>query len=113
MKLLRDGNYPVLRGTFVDLGGKGLLCTDGGVPYHGTYPGQYDPRPLLVCPHPSCDSTVSQLAEEVFSLTKINWNSSQMNQRSPIPIRAARTVGELLIYLKDGQTESTDYVKYI
>lgn len=113
IKLLRDGNYPVLRGTFVDLGGKGLLYTNGSVPYYGTYPGQYDPRPLLLCPHSSCDSTVAQLAEEVFTLTKINWNSTQMNQRSPIPIRAARMVGEVLKYVQEGQAESTDYRKYI
>lgn len=113
MKLLRDGNYPVLRGTFVDLGGKGLLYTNGSMPYYGTYPGLYDPRPLLLCPHRGCDSTVTQIAEEVLSLTKINWNSTQMNQRLPIPIRAARMVGEILKYMKEGQIESTDYRKYI
>ena len=36
-----------------------------------------------------------------------------MNQRLPIPIRAARTVGEILKYMKDGQVESSDYRKYI
>jgi hypothetical protein len=113
VKLLRDGNYPVLRGTFVDLAGNGLLYTNGSMPYYGTYPGLYDPRPLLLCPHKSCDSTIAQLAEEVFSLTKINWNSTQMNQRLPIPIRAARMVGEVLKYMKEGQVESTDYRKYI
>ncbi len=113
VKLLRDGNYPVLRGTFVDLTGNGLLYTNGSMPYYGTYPGLYDPRPLLLCPHKSCDSTIAQLAEEVFSLTKINWNSTHMNQRLPIPIRAARTVGEVLKYMKEGQVESTDYRKYI
>jgi hypothetical protein len=113
IKVLRDGNYPVLRGTFVDLGGKGLLYTNGSIPYYGTYPGLYDPRPLLLCPHQCCDSTISQLAEEVFSLTKLNWNSTQMNQRLPIPIRAARKVGEVLKYLREGQIASTDYRKYI
>lgn len=113
VKILRDGNYPVLRGTFVDLDGKGLLYTNGSIPYYGTYPGLYDPRPLLLCPHSSCDSTVAQIAEEVFSLTKINWNSTQMNQRLPIPIRAARKVGEVLKYVKEGQVESPDYRKYI
>lgn len=113
VKLLRDGNYPVLRGTFVELGGNGLLYTNGSMPYYGTYPGLYDPRPLLLCPHRSCDSTVAQLAEEVFSLTKINWNSTQMNQRLPIPIRAARMVGEILKYMPEGQVESSDYRKYI
>ena len=113
VKLLRDGNYPVLRGTFVDLRGNGLLYTNGSMPYYGTYPGMYDPRQLLLCPHKSCDSTIAQLAEEVFSLTKINWNSTQMNQRLPIPIRAARKVGEVLKYMKEGQVESSDYRKYI
>ena len=113
VKILRDGNYPVLRGTFVNLAGKGLLYTNGSIPYYGTYPGQYAPRPLLLCPHESCDSTISQIAEEVFSLTKINWNSTQMNQRLPIPIRAARKVGEVLKYLEDGQAVSTDYRRYI
>lgn len=112
-KILRDGNYPVLRGTFVDLGGNGLLYTNGSIPYYGTYPGLYDPKPLLLCPHKSCDSTISQIAEEVLSLTKINWNSTQMNQRLPIPIRAARKVGEVLKYVKDGQAVSTDYRRYI
>ena len=34
--VFRDGNYPVLRGTFIDLRGKGLLYTRGSVPYYGT-----------------------------------------------------------------------------
>ena len=113
VKILRDGNYPVLRGTFLDLNGKGLLYTNGSIPYYGTYPGQYDPKPLLLCPHSSCDSTISQLANEIFSLTKINWNSTQMNQRLPIPIRAARKVGEVLKYVQEGQSVSTDYRKYM
>jgi hypothetical protein len=112
-KILRDGDYPVLRGTFVELDGKGLLYTNGSIPYYGTYPGLYVPRPLLLVPHPSSDSTAAQIAEEVFSLTKINWNSTQMNQRLPVPIRAARKVGEVLKYLSEGQTVSSDYRRYI
>jgi hypothetical protein len=54
-----------------------------------------------------------QLAEEVLSMTKLNWNSTQMNQRLPIPIRAARKVGEVLKYVPEGQPVSTDYRKYI
>ena len=32
VKVFRDGNYPVMRGTFVELDGKGLLYTNGGCP---------------------------------------------------------------------------------
>ncbi|MDR9807957.1 hypothetical protein RJJ11_27080 [Rhizobium hidalgonense] len=112
VKVLRDGNYPVMRGTFVELDGKGLLYTNGSIPYYGTYPGLYDPRPLLLCPHKSSDSTVAQIAKEVLSMTKINWNSTQMNQKLPIPIRAARKVAEVLKYVEDAKV-SSDYAKYM
>jgi hypothetical protein len=49
--IFRDGNYPVSRGTFIDLRGKGFRCTRGSVPYYGTYPGLRVPRPLLLVPH--------------------------------------------------------------
>lgn len=113
VKVLRDGNFPVLRGTFVDLDGNGLLYTNGSIPYYGTYTGLYVPNPLLLCPHSQSESTIEQIAREVFSLTKVNWNSTQMNQRLPIPIRAARKVGEVLKYVPDGQRVSSDYRKYI
>ena len=58
VKVFRDGNYPVMRGTFVELDRKGLLYTNGRFPYYGTYPGIYDPRPLLLCPYPGSDSTL-------------------------------------------------------
>jgi hypothetical protein len=112
VKVLRDGNYPVMRGTFVELDGKGLLYTNGSIPYYGTYPGLYDPRPLLLCPYEGSDSTIAQIASEVLSLTKVNWNSTQMNQKLPIPIRAARAVGEVLKYVTD-QKVSSDYARYI
>jgi len=112
VKVLRDGNYPVMRGTFVELDGKGLLYTNGSIPYYGTYPGMYDPRPLLLCPYKGSDSTIAQIANEVLALTKVNWNSTQMNQKLPIPIRAARAVGEVLKYVEDGKM-SSDYARYI
>lgn len=112
VKVLRDGNYPVMRGTFVELDGRGLLYTNGSIPYYGTYPGMYDPRPLLLCPYKGSDSTIAQIASEVLALTKINWNSTQMNQKLPIPIRAARAVGEVLKYVSDEKV-SSDYARYI
>jgi hypothetical protein len=36
-----------------------------------------------------------------------------MNQRLPIPIRAARKVGEVLKYVETGELVSADYRKYI
>ncbi len=113
VKVLRDGDFPVLRGTFVELDGNGLLYTNGSIPYYRTYPGLYVPNPVLLCPQPQSESTIEQIAKEVFSLTKVNWNSTQMNQRLPIPIRAARKVGDVLRYVPEGQKVSSDYRKYI
>jgi len=101
-----------MRGTFIEFDGKGLLYTNGSIPYHGTYPGLYDPRPLVIVPHESSDSTIARIASEVFSLTKINWNSTQMNQKLPVPIRASRDVGEVLKYVTEPKA-SSDYRRYI
>src|SRR5699024_6504508 len=64
VSLFRDGNYPPLRGSFVQLGRDGLLYTRGSVPYFRTYPGMRMPNPLLLRPH-SCDTPLATIAEEV------------------------------------------------
>jgi hypothetical protein len=110
--VFREGNYPVLRGTFVDLKGKGLLYTRGSVPYYGTYPGLRVPRPLLLVPHENCDSALTRLAEEVLALTKVNWNSTQFDQKLPAPIKAAREVGRILKHIDFGMPVSPDFRKY-
>jgi hypothetical protein len=110
--VFRDGNYPVLRGTFVDLNGKGLLYTRGSVPYYGTYPGLRVPRPLLLVPHANSDSTIHTLAHDVLALTKVNWNSTQFDQKLPAPIKAAREVGRILKYVEYGSAVSTDFRRY-
>ena len=110
--VFRDGNYPVLRGTFVDLKGKGLLYTRGSVPYYGTYPGLRVPRPLLLVPHKNSDSALTRLAEEVLALTKVNWNTTQFDQKLPAPIKAAREVGRILKHIEYGTAISPDFRKY-
>lgn len=110
--IFRDGNYPVLRGTFVDLRGKGLLYTRGSVPYYGTFPGLRIPRPLLLVPHENCDSAITKIAEEVLALTKVNWNSTQFDQKLPAPIKAAREVGRILKHVDFGTPISADFRRY-
>jgi hypothetical protein len=110
--VFRDGNYPVLRGTFVDLRGKGLLYTRGSIPYYGTYPGLRVPRPLLLVPHENSDSALARLAEEVLALTKVNWNTTQFDQKLPAPIKAAREVGRILKHVEYGTPISPDFRKY-
>lgn len=110
--IFRDGNYPVLRGTFVDLGGKGLLYTRGSVPFYGTFPGLRVPRPLLLVPHENSDSKILTLAKDVLALTKVNWNTTQFDQKLPAPIKAAREVGRILKHVEFGTAVSSDFRRY-
>jgi hypothetical protein len=96
----------------VDLKGKGLLYTRGSVPYYGTYPGLRVPRPLLLVPHENSDSAPPKLAEEVLALTKVNWNTTQFDQKLPAPIKAAREVGRILKHIEYGVPTSPDFRKY-
>lgn len=109
--LVREGDYPPLRGTAVQLGTDLLLFTRGSVPYYGTYPGLRVPRPLLLRPY-SCDTPISEIGPEILALTKMNWNTTQFDQASPVPIHAARKVGRVLKYVSTGQIEQSDYRYY-
>lgn len=110
--IFRDGNYPVLRGTFVDLDGKALLYTRGSVPFYGTFPGLRVPRPLLLVPHENSDSSLLTLAKDVLALTKVNWNTTQFDQKLPAPIKAAREVGRILKHVGFGTAISSDFRRY-
>jgi hypothetical protein len=105
-RLLRHGRYPPLRGTMLTLDERThVLYTRGSVPFFGTYPGLYVPRPLSFRTY-GADQSPRALAAEIVALTKMNWNNTEFDQRDPITIRAARQVGNVLKYLG-----RTDYVE--
>jgi len=43
----------------------------------------------------------------------MNWNSTQFDGALPIPLRAARQVGQVLKHVPAGQREASDYPYYI
>lgn len=98
-RLFRYGEYPPLRGTFLSLSESvHVLYTRGGIDFFSTYPGLYVPRPLeFRCE--DTEQTPSFLAQEILSLTKMNWNSTQFDNDDPITVRAARNVGNILKYV--------------
>lgn len=102
-RLFRVGKYPVLRGTFVSLSSREhVLYTRGAVPFYETYPGMHVPRPLLVhLDEITTSSAPEKLAQEILALTKMNWNQTQFDQRTPITIYAADKVGKILKYVDD------------
>lgn len=101
MRLFRNGIYPPLRGTLLEVDPKiHVLYTRGSVPFFETYTGKYPPLPLLF----RCENTAEtprSLAEEMLALTKMNWNSTQFDGGEPITVRAARQVGSILKYIDE------------
>lgn len=112
-RLLREGVYPPLRGTFLSLDAKThLLYTRGSVDFYQTYPGLYIPRPLVF----RCDkvqATPKQLAREILALTKMNWNMTQFDGSLPITVEAARNVGAVLKYLGEDDKAASHYRHYM
>lgn len=112
-RLYRDGAYPPLRGTYLELEGNALLYCRDSAPYYRTYPGLYIPKPLLLWPYPGGESTLGDLAHETLALSKMNWNSTQFDGSSPITLRASRVVGRVLKHVSLGALEAAEYRHYI
>ncbi|MBL8997921.1 MAG: hypothetical protein KJZ74_06305 [Gemmatimonadales bacterium] len=114
VRLFRKGSYPPLRGTMLDLDGRDFaLYTRGSVDFFETYPGGYVPRPLLF----RCDQVEESprtLAREILALTKMDWNRTRFDGRTPLTIKAARSVGNVLRYVPEEQREIADsYAHYM
>ena len=106
LRLHRDGKYPPLRGTFWDIDDENkILYTRGSVDFFETYPGLYIPKSLRIKVSYSEQSTI-HLANEILSLTKMNWNNTQFDNSLPITIKAARQVGDILKYIENENYES-------
>lgn len=110
--IYREGSYPPLRGTTVKIGRDLILFTRGSVPFYRTYPGMRVPRPLMLRPHTS-DTPMTDLAEEMLALTKMNWNTTQFDGALPVPIRASRQVGKVLRHIPVGQLATSKYQRYM
>jgi len=98
-RLYRQGTYPPLRGTCLELDdSESLLYTNGSVDFYRCYPGLYVPRPL------SLRWDFTQLAHgallrEVLALTKMNWNTTVFANIEPITVSAARVVGDIMRHI--------------
>jgi hypothetical protein len=100
MRLFRNGIYPPLRGTLLEVDPKiHVLYTRGSVPFFETYTGKYPPLPFLFRSDETSE-TPKNLAEEILALSKMNWNSTQFDGGEPITVRAARQVGSILRYVE-------------
>lgn len=100
-RAFRDGSYPPLRGTFINIEDhQHLLYTRGSVEFFSVYPGMYVPHPLQFSSD-HLEQTPTAVAQEILALTKMNWNHTQFDGLEPITLRAARQVGSILKYIPD------------
>ena len=95
VRLLRQGKYPPLRGTFFSVADVRFLYTTGYIPALQAYPHGHVPSPLQIADHHG-DSSIEHLAEEILLLTKMNWNSAGFAGALPITIRFSRLVGDIM-----------------
>lgn len=111
-RLFRDGAYPPLRGTLMEIEHGAVLYSRGSVPYFRTYPGLYVPQPIVLRPHYR-ESTLGDIARETLALTKMNWNSTQFDGAHPITLRAARVVGRILRHISEDAPDASEYRFYM
>lgn len=96
IRLYREGYYPPLRGTWVELDGAShLLYTRGSVAFYEEYPGMYVPQSVLIKLFHS-EAQRSDTMQDLMLLSKLNWNNIQMDATLPITISGARLVGSIL-----------------
>lgn len=97
LKFFRDGEYPVMRGTFWRLTEEtGYLFASGVIPRLGTYPGTESPVPLRIdVQHGTAD--ITQVARDILALTKLNYNECKIGDSEPVTIGFSSAVGEILV----------------
>jgi argonaute-like protein implicated in RNA metabolism and viral defense len=109
----KKGIYPPLRGTVIQLGKTNyLLYTKGYSRYLETYPGLRVPTPIEIVEHHG-DSSLETICEEIFSLTKMNWNSADFCIRNPITLEYASEVGKILAYVPEEVIPRPEYRFYM
>lgn len=97
-RFYHDGHkYPPVRGCLIyeENASPIFLYASGYVPALDTYQGSTVPNPLAL--HPKrMDSDVVQVARDILTLTKLDWNSTDFCGREPVTISVSRKVGEIL-----------------
>ncbi len=96
-RLFRTGKMPVLRGTFWKVNNRaGLLWGSGFKPRIATYDGWETPVPLRIDIQHG-DAPIERVAQDIFGLTKLNYNACHLGESQPVTVGFSDAVGEILI----------------
>ncbi len=108
INFIRLGNYPVLRGTLVEItNNEFLLYSSGFSPRIRSYAGHKIPNALRIL-HIG-NSQNEDVAREILGLTKLNWNTTAFSTALPITIRFAEEVGKILSELEKDKVLQDHY----
>jgi hypothetical protein len=113
IRLFRQGDQPPLRGTLLSIDhDRHVLYSRGSVPLYKTYPGMYVPS-ALPFRTVQVESSIEEIAAELLTLTKMNWNATQLDGRMPITLRTADSIGDILKHLGPGENPAPRYAYYM
>ncbi len=112
-RLIRQGQYPPLRGTWFSAGDQDFLYTTGFIPQLGAYTHGHVPSPLRIADHIGGDTPREDLLREILVLTKLNWNSANLGGLMPITLRFSRLVGDVLRELPADDTPRPQFKFYV
>jgi len=113
LRLVRQGQYPPLRGTWFELGDLDFLYTTGFIPELKAYPHGHVPSPLRIADHIGGDTSREELLREILILTKLNWNSANLGGLMPITLRFSRRVGEIMREVPPQQEPKPQFKYYV
>lgn len=112
VRLIREGQYPPLRGTAFHCGDVTHFYTTGYLKALERYPHGHVPSPIEISDHYG-DTSKAKLIREVLVLTKMNWNSANFCGAMPITLRFSRLVGHILREMPDDFEPNPKYKFYV
>lgn len=96
-RLFRTGNMPTLRGTFWKItDNAGFLWGTGFKPRIATYDGWEVPVPLRIDIQHG-EASIERVAQDIFGLTKLNYNACHLGDSQPVTVGFSDAVGEILV----------------
>ncbi len=96
-RLYRMGEMPILRGTFWRLSNTaGLLWGSGFKARIGTYDGWETPLAMRIDVQHG-EAPIERVAQDIFGLTKLNYNACRLGDSDPVTVGFSDAVGEILI----------------
>jgi hypothetical protein len=97
LRFFRPGMMSMIRGAFWRLNDRaGFLWGSGFKPRLGTYDGWETPAPLRIDIQHG-DAPIERVGQDIFGLTKLNYNACRLGESNPVTVGYSDAVGEILV----------------